>query len=130
LIILKTKKNQSRVLLNPSFLLGFVYILFIANPNQRWTSTYPTKSIYFVNGLGKYFAGKGDVQHKIKAEAEHHRNLQEKLHLQDREEINLISTHPREIVPQDRRNRHRQGGVMFDIDGVRSAFKSTIIRGM
>jgi hypothetical protein len=40
----QNKKNQSRVLLNPSFLLGFVYILFIANPNQRWTATYPKKA--------------------------------------------------------------------------------------
>jgi hypothetical protein len=38
------KKNQSRVLLNPSFLLFFVYILFIANPNRRWTATYLTKT--------------------------------------------------------------------------------------
>jgi hypothetical protein len=29
-------------------------------------------------------------------------NLQEKLH--------LIATHPREIIPQDRRNQHRQVG--------------------
>jgi hypothetical protein len=35
----------------------------------------------------------------LKAEAEEHLNLQEKLHLQDLEEINLIATHPREIVP-------------------------------
>jgi hypothetical protein len=36
----------------------------------------------------------------LKAEAEEHLNLQEKLHLQDLEEINLIATHPRDIVPQ------------------------------
>jgi hypothetical protein len=57
------KKNQSRVLLNPSFLL--VPFLFIfANPNRRWMTTSTTKNIYFVNGL-ENFAGKGDMQHKI-----------------------------------------------------------------
>jgi hypothetical protein len=39
----QNKKNQSRVLLNPSFLL--VPFLFIcANPNQRWSATSPTKT--------------------------------------------------------------------------------------
>jgi hypothetical protein len=28
--------------------------LFIANPNQRWTATSPTKNIYFVDGLEKF----------------------------------------------------------------------------
>jgi hypothetical protein len=46
-------KNQSRVLLNLSFLLVFVYISFIANPDRRWTATSPTKNIYFVDGLEK-----------------------------------------------------------------------------
>jgi hypothetical protein len=50
----QNKKNQSRVLLNPCFLFAFVYILFIANPNQRWTATSPTKNIYFVEGLEKF----------------------------------------------------------------------------
>jgi hypothetical protein len=43
LIILKTKKNQSRV-----FFLAFVYILFIANPNRRWTATPSTKKTYIL----------------------------------------------------------------------------------
>jgi hypothetical protein len=49
LIILKTRKNQSRVLLNPSFLLVFCsYFLFVfAKPNRRWTATSPTKSHIF-----------------------------------------------------------------------------------
>jgi hypothetical protein len=51
----QNKKNQSRVsLINHSFPLAFVYILFIANPNQRWTATSPTKNIYFVDGLEKF----------------------------------------------------------------------------
>jgi hypothetical protein len=55
----QNKKYQSRVLLNPSFLfLGFVYILFIANPNRRWTATSPTKNIYFVDGLEKILQAK------------------------------------------------------------------------
>jgi hypothetical protein len=33
----------------------------------------------------------------LKAEAEERWNLQEKLHLQDQEEIKLIATHPKEI---------------------------------
>jgi hypothetical protein len=49
----QNKKNKSRVLLDPSFLLVFVYVLFIANPNRRWTATSPTKNIYFVDGLEK-----------------------------------------------------------------------------
>jgi hypothetical protein len=31
-----------------------------------------------------------------------------KIHLHDREEINLIVTHPREIVPQDRQSNRRR----------------------
>jgi hypothetical protein len=61
-------------------------------------------------------------------EAEHHRNLQEKLHLRDREKINLIATHPKEIVPQVVGTIDvSKGEIKFDIDGVRSAFKSTMI---
>jgi hypothetical protein len=41
-------------------------------------------------------------------EAEDRWNLQDKFHLQDREEINFIATHSREIVPQDRRNNRRR----------------------
>jgi hypothetical protein len=49
----QNKKNQSMVLLNPSYLL--VPFLFIfANPNRRWTDTSPTKNIYFVDGLEKF----------------------------------------------------------------------------
>jgi hypothetical protein len=67
-------------------------------------------------------------QEDLKAEAEDHRNLQEKLHLQDREEINLITTHPREIVRQDRQRMDvSKREIKFNIDGVRSAFKSTTI---
>jgi hypothetical protein len=69
-------------------------------------------------------------QEDLKAEAKD-RNLQEKLHLQDQEEINLIATHPREIVPQDRQSIDvGKREIKFNIDGVRSAFKSTMIRGM
>jgi hypothetical protein len=50
----QNQKNQSRVSLNPSFLLAFVYILFIANPNPRWTATSPKNNIYFVDGLEKF----------------------------------------------------------------------------
>jgi hypothetical protein len=46
LIIPRTKKNQSRVLLKPSFVLVPFLIIF-ANPNRRWTATSPTKDIYF-----------------------------------------------------------------------------------
>jgi hypothetical protein len=53
----QNKKNQSGVLLNPSFLL--VPFLFIfANPNRRWTTTSPTKNIYFVDGLEKILQAK------------------------------------------------------------------------
>jgi hypothetical protein len=86
--------------------------LFIfANPNWRWTATSPTKNIYFVDGLEKFCRQRWRATQDLKAEAEEHWNLQEKLHLHDLEEINLIATHPREIVPWDRRNnQRRQGG--------------------
>jgi hypothetical protein len=42
----QNKKNQSRVLLNPSFIL--VPFLFIANPNRRWTATSPTKKTHIL----------------------------------------------------------------------------------
>jgi cytochrome c biogenesis factor len=47
------KKNQSRVVLNPSFLLVCVYILFIANPNRRWTATSPTKRKHILCGWSR-----------------------------------------------------------------------------
>jgi hypothetical protein len=99
LIILKTKKNQSRVFLNPSFLL--VPFLFIFdNTNRRWMATSPTKNTYFVDGLEKFCRQRWCATQDLKAEAEERWNLQENFHLQDREEINLIATHHREIVPQ------------------------------
>jgi hypothetical protein len=48
----QNKKNQSRVFLNPSFLL-VLFLFIFANPNRRWTATSPTKNIYFVDGLEK-----------------------------------------------------------------------------
>jgi hypothetical protein len=87
-------------LLNPSFLLAFVYILFIANPNRRWTATSPIKYIYFVDGLEKFCRQRWRATQDLKAEAGERWNFQEKLHLQDQEEINLNATHPREIIPQ------------------------------
>jgi hypothetical protein len=47
----QNKKNQSRVLLNHSFLLVIFFHFF--NPNRRWTATSPTKNIHFVDGLEK-----------------------------------------------------------------------------
>jgi hypothetical protein len=70
-------------------------------------------------------------QEDIKAEAKYRWSLQEKLDLQDREEINLIATHPRQIVPQDRQSIDvSKREIKFNIDGVTSAFKSTTIQGM
>jgi hypothetical protein len=70
-------------------------------------------------------------QEDLKAEAKDRWNPQEKLHLQYREEINLIATHPREIIPQIVGAIDiGKGEIKFYIDGVRSAFKSTMIRGM
>jgi hypothetical protein len=66
------------------------------------------KNIYFVDGLEKFCRQRWRATQDLKEEAEHHRNLRVKLHLQDREEINLIATHPREIVPQDRRSNWRR----------------------
>jgi hypothetical protein len=60
----QNKKNQSRVFLNPSFLL-VLFLFIFANPNQRWTATSPTKKHIFCGWSRKNFAGKGDVQHKI-----------------------------------------------------------------
>jgi hypothetical protein len=68
------------------------------------------KNMYFVDGLEKFCRQRWHATQDVKAEAEHRRNIQQKLHLQDHEEINLIATHPREIVPQDHRNQHRQVG--------------------
>jgi hypothetical protein len=67
------------------------------------------KNIYFVDGLEKFCRQRWRATQDLKAEAEERWNLQEKLHLQDREEIDLIATHPREIVPQakGRSCRHR-----------------------
>jgi hypothetical protein len=106
----QNKKNQSRVFLNPSFLL--VLFLFItANPNRRWTVTSPTKNIYFVDGLERFCRQRWRATQDLKAKAEEHWILQEKVHLLDQEEINLIAAHPREIVPQDcRSNQHWQRG--------------------
>jgi hypothetical protein len=110
LFLIILKKNQSRVLLNPSFLLDLSLFIF-ANPNWRWTATPPTKNIYFVDGLEKFCRKMWRTTPDLKAKAKELWNLYEKLYLQDREEINLIATHPREIVPQDcRSNRHRQRG--------------------
>jgi hypothetical protein len=88
------------------------------------------KNIYFVDGLEKFCRQRWRATQDLKAEAEHRRNVQEKLHLQDREEINLITTHPREIVPQDYRINIGKWEIKFNIDGVRRAFKSTTTRGM
>jgi hypothetical protein len=60
----QNKKNQSRVFLNPSFLL-IPFLVIFANPNRRWTATSPTKKHIFCGWSRKNFAGKGDVQHKI-----------------------------------------------------------------
>jgi hypothetical protein len=49
----QNKKNQSWVLLNPSFLLAFVYILFIANPNRRWTATSPINKKHIFCGWSR-----------------------------------------------------------------------------
>jgi hypothetical protein len=57
-------------------------------------------------------------------EAKHRQNLQEKLHLQDQEEILPHPTHPREVIPQDRsNNRHWQGG-----DQVRHRWREEFIQ--
>jgi hypothetical protein len=64
-------------------------------------------------------------------EAEHHQNLQEKLHLQDREEITsspLILG--RSFLKTVGAIDVSKWEIKFDIDGVRSVFKSTLIRGM
>jgi hypothetical protein len=58
-------------------------------------------------------------------------NLQEKLHHQDREEINLSPLIlGRSFLKTVGAIDVGKGEIKFDIDGVRSAFKSTMIRGM
>jgi hypothetical protein len=79
----------------------------------------------------KIFQGKVMCNTRSKNGGKERWNLQEKLHFQDREDINLISTHPREIFLKIVGAIDiGKGEVMFDINGVRSAFKSTMIRGM
>jgi hypothetical protein len=50
-------KKQSRVSLSPIF-LAFVYILFIANPNRRWTGASPTKKHIFCGWSKKILQAK------------------------------------------------------------------------
>jgi hypothetical protein len=83
------------------------------------------ENIYFVDDLEKFCRQRWPATQDPKTEAEH------RLNLQDREEIDLIATHPREIVPQDRQSIDiGKREIKFNIDGVRSALKSTTIRGM
>jgi hypothetical protein len=53
----QNKKNQSRVLLNPSFLL-FPFLVIFANPNWRWTATSPTKKHIFCGWSRKILQAK------------------------------------------------------------------------
>jgi hypothetical protein len=50
----QNKKNQYRVMLNPSFHLGFVYILFIATLTRDGWLYLQQKNIHFVDGLEKF----------------------------------------------------------------------------
>jgi hypothetical protein len=49
------------------------------------------KTIYFVDGLEKFYRQRWRATQDIKTKAEERWNLQDKLHLEDREEINLLT---------------------------------------
>jgi hypothetical protein len=96
----RNKKDQSRVLLNPSFLFTFCIfcLLLILTGDGR---LHLQKNIYVVDGLGKFLQAKVTCNTRSKSGGRTPSESPKELHLQDREEINLIATHPRKIVPQD-----------------------------